>query len=161
MISTTRAVCVAMCMLACVLTVGAFSSGPPANRNGVSGQYCTACHRTNQLNSGEGNVRIDGLPPGWSPGRTYALKIVVSHPTAIRFGFQFSATGLSGDQAGDLIPGDDGRTFVQTASVNGKEVQFIEHNSFGSRIGSSNVFQINYRAPADPGFGTIRFNVAG
>jgi hypothetical protein len=71
-----------------------------------------------------------------------------------------SATGANGDQAGDLIP-DDGRTFIQSGTVNGKQVQFIEHTSLGSSIGSSNVFQFSYRAPADASFGSIRFNVAG
>jgi len=106
-------------------------------------------------------VRIDGLPASWSPGRMYALQVVVSHPTAIRFGFQFSATGANGDQAGSLIPGDDGRTFVLSTPVNGKDVQFIEHNSIGSTIGSGNVFRFTFQAPADPNFGPIKFNVAG
>jgi hypothetical protein len=156
----TRAVCLAGWILIFCKSVGAFSTGPPANRTGVGGVYCTVCHRTNELNSGDGSVRISGLPSAWRPGETYRLRVVVSHPTAIRFGFELSATGLNGDQAGDLLP-SDGRTFVQTAPVNGKDVQFIEHNSVGSAIGSSNVFQIDYRTPADANFGVIRFNVAG
>ncbi len=159
--NATRAVCVVVCVVAFSLSLGAFSSGPPPNRNGLSGVYCTACHRTNELNSGDGSVRIAGLPSGWVPGETYALQVIVSHPTAIRWGFQLSATGLNGDQAGELIPGSDGRTFVQTTAVNGKDVQFIEHNSLGSTIGSSNIFRFNYRTPADTNFGSIRFNVAG
>jgi hypothetical protein len=68
---------------------------------------------------------------------------------------------LSQDQAGNLIPGDDGRTFVLSTAVNGKDVQFIEHNSIGSTIGSGNVFRFMFQTPADPDFGPIRFNVAG
>jgi hypothetical protein len=123
--------------------------------------YCTACHRTNDLNSGEGSVRIEGLPANWSPGRTYTLRVVVSHPTAIRFGFQLSAIGPEGDQAGSLVPAEDGRTFVQTGDVNGKPIQFIEHNSVGSTIGNGNEFRFTFQAPADPNFGPIKFNVAG
>ena len=139
----------------------AFSTGPPANRNGVSGVFCTACHRTFDLNSGQGSVRILGLPSAWSPGESYTLQVVVSDPAAMRFGFEFSATGATGDQAGDLIAGADGRTRIISADVNGKTVQFIEHTSAGATIGGSNVFQFTYRAPTDANFGSIRFNVAG
>src|SRR5690349_19922243 len=124
-----RAVWVVVCVFVFGLSGGAFSSGPPPNRNGVGGVFCTACHRTNELNSGEGSVRILGLPSAWLPGETFTLQVIVSHPTARRFGFEFSATGANGDQAGDLIPGSDGRTFVQIGDVNGKPVQFLEHNS--------------------------------
>src|SRR5207237_2328863 len=139
----------------------AFSSGPPANRNGVGGVFCTLCHRTYELNSGQGSVEVLGLPSAWVPGETYTLQVIVSDPTAIRWGFELSATGANGDQAGQLIPASDGRTFVQTGNVNGKAVQFIEHTSVGSAIGSSNNFQFSYRTPDDPNFVSIRFNVSG
>jgi len=156
-----RAVLAVVCLFSFSQTLSAFSSGPPANRNGVGGVYCVACHRTNELNSGDGSVRVLGLPSAWLPGETYTLRVMVSHPTAIRFGFEFSAVGPNGDQAGELIPDSDGRTFVQIGNVNGKNVQFIEHTSVGSAIGSPNFFQFSYRTPTDASFGTIRINLAG
>jgi hypothetical protein len=50
---------------------------------------------------------------------------------------------------------------VQIGAVNGKQIQFIEHSSLGSAIGSSNIFRFSYQTPSDPAFGNIRFNVAG
>jgi len=150
-----------VCALIFNQSLRAFSTGPPANRNGVGGVFCTACHRTFDLNSGQGSVRILGLPAAWLPGESYTLQVVVSDPSAIRFGFEFSATGGSGDQAGELVPGADGRTRVINGDVNGKTVQFIEHTSVGSTIGSSNVFQFTYRTPSDASFGSIRINLAG
>ena len=150
-----------VCALIFNQSLRAFSTGPPANRNGVTGVYCTACHRTNELNTGDGSVWVLGLPAAWVPGQTYPLQVVVTHPTAIRFGFELSAIGANGDQAGDLIAGADGRTRIISADVNGKTVQFIEHTSAGATIGGSNVFQFTYRAPTDANFGSIRFNVAG
>ena len=91
---STRAVLVVVCLLFFSQSLMGFSSGPPANRNGVRGVFCVACHRTNELNSGEGRVRIFGLPSAWLPGETYALQVMVTHPTAMRFGFQFSASSL-------------------------------------------------------------------
>src|SRR5262245_230091 len=115
-VNSTRGVCVVGCVLVFSLSLAGFSTGPPANRNGLTGTYCTACHRTNELNSGPGNVRIVGLPAAWLPGETYELQVIVTDPVAIRFGFQLSATGANGDQAGDHLPASDGRTSVQVAT---------------------------------------------
>src|SRR5262249_45940956 len=156
-----RGVCLAGCLLMFSQNLGAFSRGPLPDKNGFSGVYCTQCHATNALNSGPGSVRVLGLPSGWLPGETYTLQVIVSDPIAIRFGFQLSATGANRDQAGDLIPASDGRTQITTTTVDGKVIQFIEHTSLGSTIGSSNVFQFTYRTPADPNFGSIRINLAG
>src|SRR5213594_1183495 len=167
---TTRGVGVVVCLLGAAVvarllvgidTVAARSAGPPVNRNGVSGQYCTLCHTTNALNSGEGSVRVIGLPSAWLPGETYAIQVIVSHPSARRSGFQMSAVTSSGEQAGQFVVGADGRSQVETGDVNGKPVQFIQHNSLGSAIDGSNVFRFTYQTPSDGGVGNIRFNVAG
>ena len=129
--NSARAVWLLVCLLLSSGSLGAFSSGPVPNRNGVGGLFCTVCHRTNELNSGEGSVRVAGLPSAWLPGEAYTLQVIVSHPTARRWGFQFSATGSNGDQAGEMIPASDGRTFVQSGDVDGKTVQFIEHTTVG------------------------------
>jgi hypothetical protein len=50
---------------------------------------------------------------------------------------------------------------VITEVVNTKTVQFIEHNTVGSTIGSPSTFQFTYRTPSNANFGSIRFNVAG
>src|SRR5215472_12787077 len=83
---STRVVCLLGSLLIFSQNLGAFSTGPPANRDGLSGIYCTACHITNPLNSGDGSVRIVGLPSAWLPGETYSLQVIVSHPTARRWG---------------------------------------------------------------------------
>src|SRR5436309_5673790 len=136
------------------------SAGPPPNVNGLTGTYCTQCHRTNGLNTGNGSVRLEGLPPAWLPDQVYTLRVVVTDSAARRYGFQLSATA-NGSQAGDLAPASDGRTQVLVATVNGFSVQFIEHNSLGSAIGGSNTFEFTFRAPSSPTVGAIRFNFAG
>jgi hypothetical protein len=151
---------VVLCSLMLGENVWANAAGPPPNRNGVSGVYCTLCHRTYPLNSGEGSVRVIGLPQAWTPGEVYTVQVVVSDPAARRHGFQFSAVGPNGDQAGELIASTDGRTAIVSTDVDGKTVQFIRHTIIGSAIDGSNTFEFSYRAPADANFGRIRFNVA-
>lgn len=139
----------------------AFSAGPPASRNGLDGQYCTACHRTNALNSGKGNVRIEGIPLAWFPGETYNVRVMITHEGSSRWGFQLSATGENGQQAGDFLPGADGRTATVTAPVNGSQVQFIRQTSVGTGPGGTNSYEFRYRAPATAANGTIRLHLAG
>src|SRR5262245_58100248 len=87
-----------------------FSSGPPAYRNGLNGQYCTSCHRTNELNTPGGSVSVTGLPTAWIPGTAYALRVVIAREGSARWGFQMSAVDSDGQQAGEFIIGPDGRT---------------------------------------------------
>src|SRR6267143_942373 len=89
-----RALWAVVCLLIFSQVLQAFSSGPPANRNGVGGVFCTACHRTYELNSGSGSVWILGLPSGWLPGETYALQVIEHTSVGSAIGssnvFQFS-----------------------------------------------------------------------
>src|SRR3989454_841265 len=151
----------------CVLLVGtqaaySFSRGAPADRNGLNGQYCTACHRTNDLNAPGGSVSVTGLPSAWIPGNVYPLRVVIVREGSMRWGFEMSAVDASGQQAGEFIAGSDDRSQVVTAAdVNGRQVQFITHTSVGTGTGRTNSFEFSYRAPSNASAGNIRFNLAG
>ena len=139
-----------------------FSGGPPADRNGLNGLYCTACHRTNELNSSGGSVSVTGLPSAWIPGTVYALKVVIVREGSARWGFEMSAVDGGGQQAGEFIAGPDGRSRLITGpDANGREIQFIEHNSVGTGPGGTNTYEFSYRAPSNASVGDIRFNLAG
>jgi hypothetical protein len=143
-------------------TAFARSAGPPTDRNGLNGQYCTVCHRGNDLNAPGGSVSLTGMPSAWGPGNVYTLRVTVAREGAIRFGFEMSAVDPSGKQAGEFIVGADGRTQIVTEpDANRNTVQFIMHTSVGSALNGSNVFEFSYRAPAATSIGNIRFNVAG
>src|SRR5262245_11304185 len=91
--------------LGAVQAAYSFSAGPPADRNGLNGQFCTACHRTNELNSPGGSVSVTGLPTAWIPGNVYELKVLIVREGSARWGFEMSAVDGSGQQAGEFIPG--------------------------------------------------------
>jgi hypothetical protein len=155
-------------LLSIVLLLGAtqsaysISRGAPPDRNGLNGQFCTACHRTNVLNSPGGSVSVSGMPSAWIPGQVYALRVMIVREGSARWGFEMSAVDASGQQAGEFIAGPDGRSQVVTAAdVNGRQIQFITHTSVGTGPGRTNIFEISYRAPSNAGLGDIRFNLAG
>src|SRR5882724_2463105 len=100
-----------------VLLVGtqsaySLSRGAPTDRNGLNGVYCTACHRTNELNVPGGSVSVSGLPSGWIPGNVYRLRVTIAREGSSRWGFEMSAVDASGQQAGEFIAGADGRSQV-------------------------------------------------
>src|SRR5262245_61257146 len=120
------------------------SRGAPTDRNGLNGVYCTACHRTNELNVAGGSVSVSGLPSAWMPGAVYTLRVMIAREGSSRWGFEMSAVDGSGQQAGEFIAGADGRSQVVTAAdANGKQVQFITHTSVGTGPDRTNIFEIS------------------
>src|SRR2546422_3014583 len=138
----------------CVLLVGtqaaySFSRGAPTDRNGLNGQYCTACHRTNDLNAPGGSVSVTGLPSAWIPGNVYPLRVVIVREGSMRWGFEMSAVDASGQQAGEFIAGSGGRSQGGSgAGVNGRLVQFLTHTRGGTATRPTNRFEMSYRAPS-------------
>src|SRR6185369_17901019 len=82
-------------------TVGAkISPGPPLGFTGAPGEgTCVGCHYTfnqpNPPNSG-GKVEITGLPATYTPGQSYTVTIMLSHPTARAWGFELTALDAVG-----------------------------------------------------------------
>src|SRR2546422_8007789 len=111
----------------CVLLVEtqaafSFSGGAPTDRNGLNGQYCSACHRTSDLNARGGSVSVTGLPSAWIPGNVYPLRVVIVREGSMRWGFEMSAVDASGQQAGEFIAGNDDRSQGGAAAeVNGRQ----------------------------------------
>ena len=66
------------------------SSGPPDGHHGEV-QNCTSCHNDRALNSGDGSIRLYGLPSNYIPGQTYDLTALVSGTHVRGYGFQLIA----------------------------------------------------------------------
>jgi len=81
-------------MLTALLAVTAFgrSTGAPPGRTGAPpGDNCTGCHG-GTVNSGPGSVRIEFAGGStYTPGQTYKVRVTVSDPNAVRWGFQVTA----------------------------------------------------------------------
>jgi hypothetical protein len=140
------------------------SGGPPVRRTGsliFNELNCTACHRTNPVNSGSGSLTLTGVPSTYALGQTYDLSVSVQQSGQSRWGFQLAArVRASVTQAGTLQPGSDGFTQIQ---LDDTAVQFISHTSVGTRLGTANgpvVFNFTWTAPATSA-GEIVFSLAG
>jgi uncharacterized protein (TIGR03437 family) len=150
----------------------AHSYGPPPRVTGAPGdnaRACTVCHSGSGLNSGSGSVKIV-LPsgPGYIPGVKQRITVQVSDPSQSRWGFELTArlnSDLVNGQAGDFNPIDN-QTQVICDDAGPKPcatgVQFIEHTSVGTRLGTPNgaSFQFDW-TPPETNAGPVTMFVAG
>jgi len=144
-------------------TALAFSGGPP---DGVAGdppatQYCTNCHTSFPLNSGDGLLTLTGLPAEYVPETTYTLTVTQEDPDAMRWGFEM--TVIRDDDltaAGDLDPGDP--AFSQVSEGVGTDRDYAKHTSEGTYAGQpiSGSWEIDWTAPPT-GSGSAHFYLVG
>lgn len=127
--------------------------GPSPTFTGAPGEAnCTACHATNPVNSGEGNVVITGMPANYLPGQVIPLTVTVNDPDGVIFGFELTSIDPKGDKAG-------GYTFpvatpsilqVETGFVGTSERDYLMHTNNGvtpTQFGTKS-WNFNWTAPA-------------
>jgi hypothetical protein len=113
--------------------VKAFSSGPPAGHTNAPGEVtCTSCHSTFPLNSGEGNVTINGLPIAYTANQEVSLSITTNEPDGFLYGFQLTAIDSTGAQAGTLVATDTANTQLTTGMVSGNVRQYLQQTFDGA-----------------------------
>ena len=126
------------------------SGGPSGNyaNNAPSYNNCTQCHN-GAINSGNGNVSIQGLPStGYTPGELYSLTVNVTGTNSRGYGFQM-ASQVGNDNAGNFSLG----TLSEDAELNGNRVQHSSRTVSGEWI-------IDWLAPSSD-VGDITFSVSG
>jgi hypothetical protein len=137
----------------------AYSGGPPPAHTGAPGELsCRQCHNSFDLNSGPGEVRIEGVPAVYEPGETYTVTVRVRHPDRRRWGFQVSAYTDGLEAAGTFTITDAAHT--QTVSADG--ITYVQHEAAGTYPGTSNgaSWEFEWTAPG-PGAGRVTFYAAG
>ncbi len=155
------------CLLIPEILMG-FTRNPPARRSGVptddAGATCTACHRSFALNPDTiGNVTVETADT-YTPGVAQTVKVTVSHPQAVKWGFQLTARQVNNtnDQAGSFTGGADVITRCDGtgASCEGAR-QFVAHaNAPVTAAGTGASFTFEWTPPANE-VGDIMFYVVG
>ncbi|MCH8269452.1 MAG: hypothetical protein IH846_18290, partial [Acidobacteria bacterium] len=148
-------------LLAVPIILYALPTGPISGVTGGFGEpTCSqaACPLGIALDSGPGSVAIT-VPGTYNSDETFSVTVTVSDPDQQRWGFELSARTLNGQQAGNLIPGTDGRSQLLSSS-NG--IQYIGHTVLGVRPGTTGgvSFDFMWEAP-DVSAGTVIFHAAG
>lgn len=121
----------------------AYQNGAPIRNTGNidGGQDCTACHRTFAPANSDprGSVTIENLKP-YGPGVPQNIRVVISHPQAVAWGFQLTARFVTG--GGSLKAGsftatnaltqvvcDDGSLRGSPVTCRENQLEWIEHAS--------------------------------
>jgi hypothetical protein len=155
---------VAAFVIALPLTLSAFKEGPYPNVTGGFGeQTCHLCHLDNPVNAPGGAVALDGIPPAFTPGRTYPITVSISRQGLRRGGFEIGARFAGGRQKGRQAGSwrlMDARAQLIPGAVD-KALTFVQHNQTGSRAATpgTNTWTMEWTAPPAE-TGAVQFNVA-
>ena len=112
----------------------AYSGGPPDRfaNNPPNYMNCTACHFSYELNSGNGDLVLLGVPAEYVPGETYPLTVILSDPGQQRWGLEVTVLDDADPfaQGGSLIVTDPLHTQI-SEDVDGTE-DYLKHTSDGT-----------------------------
>lgn len=94
-----------------------YSAQPPAGKTGASGVYCTQCHTNNPLNTGGGNVSVNGLPETYTAGASYNFAVNITHGVADRkrWGFELTAINSNGQVVGTFSSANPNAALIGTS----------------------------------------------
>ena len=154
----------ALFLISLPLAASAFKEGPYPNVTGGFGeQSCHLCHLDNPINAPGGSVTLEGVPPTFTGGETYPIKVTLTREGMRRGGFEIAARFASGKQRGKQAGSwklRDMRAQLIPGAVD-KALTFVQHNLSGSRVPSTgaNRWTIEWTAPS-PAAGPVQFNVA-
>lgn len=156
------------CLLIPEILLG-FTRNPPGRRSGVptddAGATCVACHRTFVTVNPDtvGSVTVETADT-YMPGVAQTVKVTVSHPQALKWGFQLTARQVNNtnDQAGSFTGGADVITRCDGtgASCEGARQFVAQANAPVTAAGAGASFTFEWTPPANE-VGDIMFYVVG
>lgn len=151
------------------------STGPTVPASGVptdiNGQNCTACHTTFRPENSDPRGKLEILVESmtYTPGVRKKIRIKISHPEAIRWGFQLTTRQLSDTTkgAGTFVGNDTvqvrcGLSIALPPCAGEPEPQFIEHTASSTRPGTREgvEWEFEWNPPANE-VGDVTFYAAG
>lgn len=135
-----------------LIAASLLSTGAPGGRTGAPGDLTCAdggCHPSNPVNSGNGQVSVEG-PASYRSGTPVELTIRTSRPGAARFGFQITVRDASGAMAGSWEVTEG----TQLADF-GLAIEYLTHSSLAPRATDSYQWKVKWIPPVTGGSDVI------
>jgi hypothetical protein len=112
------------------------------------------CHGDFELNSGDGEIIIKGLPEKYVPGETYDIVISMTQDKKKAWGFQATVASADAKPVGQLMADDSPaiQKIDTKAYARFSELEFLTHTSKGTRgpkTGISPEWAFQWQAPAE------------
>ena len=151
--------------LLAALALPSITEGSAANPiNGRAGEppnlsSCIACHASNPINSGDGDLRLLNTPATVVPGQTYDLTVELLHPGQSRWGFELTVLDQADNAAGTLTATDTTRTQISHDNIRNRD--FLKQKLEGTDAGSPGPTRWNFQWTAPAAFTAITFYFAG
>lgn len=120
---------------------------------------CTLCHNTFEVQTGDGDLWIEGIPSEYVPGQTYTLTVYQEQVGQARWGFELTATHRNLSNAGQFLITD--ASLTQATNTFGRN--YVKHTDPGSYLGVVDgpvSWTFDWIAPP-AGSGRVFFYVAG
>ncbi|MBL7026057.1 MAG: hypothetical protein ISR87_11420 [Candidatus Marinimicrobia bacterium] len=139
------------------VSLSAKKKGAPPMTSGAPGDrtcHTSKCHAGNDLNSGEAEISIQGLPKVYKPNEIYDITLSLQQKGAKTFGFIATVADEDGNAQGTLVSLkhqptqliDDSKTKSRTSR------RYISHTEPGikaSEKGESQSWTFQWQAPAE------------
>jgi hypothetical protein len=129
-------------------------AGEPPNNSS-----CIACHSSNPINSGDGDLRLLNTPTSVVPGQTYDLVVELLHPGQSRWGFELTVLDEAGNAGGTLVATDTTRT--QLSHDNARNRDFLKQTLTGTDAGTPGPTRWNFQWIAPLTVSAVTFYFAG
>jgi len=146
------------------LSVSPYADGPPPGHTGGFGEpTCQHCHFDAPLNDLNGQLHLEGVPPVYTKGQTYTLKVILNRIGMERGGFQLAARFESGTyaglQAGRLHPGNKQVTLTRSTDPS-NQISYAHHTLSGTSLAASDtaLWLVNW-TPTDSTLSPVTFHV--
>ena len=115
--------------------VNANASGPPGSFTNAPGEgNCSACHGDFPVNSGSGNVTIEGVPANYEPNQAIEITVTVNQKDAVIYGFQLTAIDDAESMVGTFtLPSESpAQTQIVEGFVDAGVRSYVEHTLSGT-----------------------------
>jgi hypothetical protein len=138
---------VGICLIITFSSQSYFSSSAPVGYTGEFGNTCAGCHSSFALNSGGGNVVVNGLPTGsYNPGQSYPISVTISHGSSnrTRWGFALAARNTNGEAVGTFTSTNSNAALISDAEIGHQSAVVTP------ALASYTYTGINWVAPSSP-----------
>ena len=145
--------------LSLFLTVGAFAKqkGAPPMASGAPGDrtcLSSKCHAGAELNAGDAQIVIEGLPKVYTANEIYTITLKIEQSGPRVWGFQATVADSAGAAVGSLKPDSDSMTQLLNdenyrSRTNRQYVTHTEKGSHGPKKGVSPSWKIQWQAPSE------------
>ncbi len=132
-------------LLTMSMMAGAYMNHPDYKTGAPGEGTCRDCHKSYGLNTGDGNVMVQGIEDRYEPGRSYILTVSVYYPDMGRYCFELTAVAKDSSQPSGSFSCIDATETCVVAG--GKYIKSTRNGMMGANNGMK-TWQVTWNSPS-------------